>query len=124
VNAIDTGNAELIAGDVETSTTAIEQSTAHLYEARSARGPGVVWLAETSDPLWEAELGDRVLPQQSAGWGNAFRLPGAEGELDIAYPRTRPYLVWLIAFAIAWTVVIGAAFSRARVRQPPAGRHS
>jgi GT2 family glycosyltransferase len=124
VNAIDAGNAELIAGDVETSTSNIEQSTAHVYEAGGARGPGVAWLAETSDPLWEAELGDRVLPQQSAGWGNAFRLPDAAGKLDIAYPRTRPYVLWLIAFAIAWTVVIGAAFSRARVRQAPTGSRS
>ena len=53
-----------------------------------------------------------------AGWGNAFRVPAASGELDIAYPRTLPFLLWLIAFGIAWVVVIGGAFSSAR---PPVG---
>jgi hypothetical protein len=102
----------------------VEQQTAHAYEAPDVAGPGVAWLAETADPLWRAELDERDLAPQDAGWGNAFRLPEAEGELDIAYPRTGPYIAWLILFAIGWIVVIGGAFSRSRRPSARAGRRS
>lgn len=114
VRAIESGNTSLISGPVETPSATLEQRTAHAYETQDANGPGVAWLAETADSLWEAELGSRRIEQGDAGWGNAFRVPAASGELDIAYPRTLPFLLWLIAFGIAWVVVIGGAFSSAR----------
>jgi hypothetical protein len=120
VRAIDSGDPSLIASDVETPVSVVEQRTSYAYEAQTAAGPGVAWLAETSDPLWVAELEDEDLESVPAGWGNAFRLPDRSGELDIAFPRTRPFILWLIAFALAWAVVIGGAFAR----HPPHARRA
>jgi GT2 family glycosyltransferase len=119
VRAIDSGDPALIATEVETPSAIAEQRTSYAYETQNATGPGVAWLAETTDPLWIAELGDQDLQGVPAGWGNAFKLPDRSGELDIAYPRTGPFILWLIAFAVAWIVVIGGAFAR---HESPAAR--
>jgi hypothetical protein len=62
----------------------------------------------------------RELEPVDGGWANVFELPdGESGLLTIVHPRTRSDVVWLIAIALAWGVVVSAAFARV---QPPARR--
>ena len=74
-------------------------------------------LTETRDPGWEATVDGRELEPVDGGWANVFEVPGGEsGLLTIVYPRTRSDVVWLIVIALAWGVVVSAAF--ARVQSP------
>lgn len=85
------------------------------YVADLERGEGVVFLAEAYDPRWRGDLDGLPLERVKAGWGNGFALPpGGEGEgrLSISYPRSVEQSMALAALALAWIVIVGAAFSR------------
>ena len=72
----------------------------------------MVFLAETYDERWEAHMAGVELERTEAGWGNAFVLPGTDGQLSVIFPRSTAQLVWLLVLGLAWIVVVGAAFSR------------
>ena len=81
--------------------------------SKDVEGPGYAVLTETRDPGWEATVDGRELEPVDGGWANVFEVPGGEsGLLTIVYPRTRSDVVWLIAIALAWGVVVSAAFAR------------
>ena len=85
------------------------------YESRRVTGPGTLFLAESAHSGWEATVGGVRLARAEGGWGNAFTLPGsARGPLVVRFPREVSDVVWLILVALAWTVALGAAFSKAK----------
>ena len=97
----------------EIERTKAEQRSSSRFFAEHASGPGVVFLAETDDPRWEARLGDRDLRPIESLWGNAFEVPtNVAGELEINYPPTGAHYFWLIAVPLMWIVALGGAFSR------------
>jgi hypothetical protein len=104
--------------DVTSDTAGIErkvadQQSAAAYIEKSVTGPGYVFLAEQRSSGWEASVGDERLRRADGGWGNAFAIPkGARGDLFLRYGRRTASLLLVIAIALAWIVVIGAAFSR------------
>lgn len=97
--------------------------SASRYAAARVAGPGTLFVAESADPRWEATVGGARLQRTDGGWGNAFTVPdSARGPLVVRFPREVSDLVWLIVIALAWIVLLGAAFSRAkRVPGRPAG---
>jgi GT2 family glycosyltransferase len=100
---------------------ALDQRSAHLYVAQNVSGGGVAYLAEAADEGWTGELGDEPLEKVAGGWGNAFELPAAEGELRVEFPMSVRHVVWLIVIALVWVAAVGAAFpsrrsTRERVR--------
>ncbi|HEX2049720.1 MAG TPA: glycosyltransferase family 2 protein [Actinomycetota bacterium] len=102
--------------------TSFAQRAAHTYVSEDGvDGPAVAYLAESHDGRWRASAGDDPLPRAGDGaWGNAFDVPAdADGRVEIVFPRSRSFVVWLVVMALAWIVVVGAAFSRGR---PPATR--
>ncbi|MDP9069407.1 MAG: glycosyltransferase [Actinomycetota bacterium] len=85
------------------------------YLADLERGEGVVFLAESHDPRWQGDLDGLPLERVDAGWGNGFALPeggGGEGVLSISYRRSVSETAALGVLALAWIVIVGAAFSR------------
>ena len=115
VGALQAEDPGLTAGNTEIERTSAEQLAVHNYRARRASGPGTVFLAESRDDGWKATIDGEDLPPIAAGWGNGFEMgPTDRGELRVYYPRTLTRTLWLIAIALAWIVVIGAAFSRRR----------
>jgi hypothetical protein len=100
-------------GEIERAIA--QQQDPALYSSANVSGPGVVFLAETSDEGWRAEIGGQSLADVESEWGNSFQAPGsAEGPLEIVYPRDGGDLTWLVVVPLAWIVAIGAAFSRRR----------
>ena len=95
------------------------------YTAENVVGPGVLFLAESSHPGWEATIGDVPLERAEGGWGNAFSVPGSlKGPLAVHFPREISDLMWLLLSVLAWIVILGAAFSRARRIPARAGGRS
>lgn len=117
------GGALAPAGDAEAPEEAtFQQRAAHTYvSGEPVEGPAVAYLAESSDPRWRATAGDERLDRTAAAaWGNAFEVPAGEPErVQITFPRTRSFVVWLAVMTLAWVVAVGAAFSRGR---PPPRR--
>ena len=115
VRALEEDDPALTSRSVEIERARAEQTTPSRFEEENVGGPGVVFLAETSDPGWTAELGDTPLQRTAGGWGNAFEVPTAvEGRLVVDYPRTLVDILWLLIVPLAWIVAVGAAFSRRR----------
>jgi hypothetical protein len=110
VRVLATGDSSLAAGPpAETIAEAARRSTS-AYTAPQARGPGIVWLAETRDGGWRASVDGVALARAGGGWGNAFSLPAdADGRLSVEYRRSASDVAWLVGFALLWIVVLGAA---------------
>jgi GT2 family glycosyltransferase len=78
-------------------------------------GPGTIFLAEARDSGWEASFGGSQLEPVPGGWGNAFKAPSeAAGPIEVVHPLTLEQVLIYIVSALAWVVVVGAAFSRRR----------
>jgi GT2 family glycosyltransferase len=105
----------LAAGPTAEGDAVAVRRSATTYAAPHAVGPGALWLSETRDPRWRAMLDGRALARTDAGWGNAFELPaGLEGRLQISYERAPGDVAWLVGFAVAWVVALGAAVAGVR----------
>lgn len=115
VRGLDRSDASVTSESSEIERGDAQQKAPSVFVAEHANGPGVVFLAETSDPRWRARVGDRDLEQIDGGWGNAFDVPQAvEGDLEIRYPRAVSDYLWLILVPLMWVVAIGGAFSKRR----------
>jgi GT2 family glycosyltransferase len=90
------------------------QDSPSRYTVPKTPASGVVFLAESHDDGWIATSGGFEQPRTDGGWGNAFDFASiTPGEpLLIRYGRSVSQVVWLVAIALAWVVVLGAAFSR------------
>ena len=120
VQVLATGDSSLAAGPPAEATADASRRSPSEYAAADARGPGVVWLAETRDPGWRASVDSVALTRSSGGWGNAFSLPpDAAGHLSITYRRSASDVAWLLGFGLLWTVVLGAAVGG--IRRPAPG---
>ena len=85
------------------------------FTARRVAGPGTLFLAEASDPRWEATVGGAPLARTDGGWANAFEVPDSAADaLVVRFPREVSDVVWLVVIVLAWIVLLGAAFSRAK----------
>lgn len=114
VSAIDQRDPSNIAAALPPPRENAEQVTSSRFRADLESGGGVVFLAETYDPRWEARMSGVELDRTDAGWGNAFELPAGGGQLSVTFPRSTAQLSWLLVLALAWIVVVGAAFSRSQ----------
>lgn len=111
--AVEAGDPSLAAGLERIDQAVLTQLSGTAYSADAVKGPGVVWLAETSSPGWEATLGGSSLERADGGWGNAFELPaGAGGALTLTHDRMLWDDLWPAASVVAWLFVLGAAFPR------------
>ena len=119
VNAIDARDPSNIAAALPPPRENAEQVNSSRFRAELEQGSGVVFLAESYDERWEAHLSGEQLERTDAGWGNAFELPSNGGQLLLTFPRSTAQIIWLMVLALAWIVVVGAAFSRS---QRPKGR--
>jgi hypothetical protein len=117
LEAIERGDPALARGSFQAGRDQALHESASRYVAEDVDGPGYAVLTEARDPGWEATLDGRELEPVDGGWASVFELPSGEsGLLTIVHPRTRSDVVWLIAIALAWGVVVSAAF--ARVQSP------
>jgi hypothetical protein len=115
VRGLGQEDASIASASEEIQRGPAEQRSPSLFVAAHASGPGIVFLAETHDEGWTAKVGGSDLEQVAGGWGNAFQVPaGAEGELEIRYPRGLSDYLWLVLVPLMWIVAIGGAFSRRR----------
>lgn len=118
VRALDARDPSLTAGEPEIERHDVSQAGSSSFRLTDASGPGVVYLAENSNPGWRATLDGADIERDDGGWGNAWSIPAkVGGDLKVSYPRATSSLLWLLYFGLIWIVVLGAAFSR---RRPPA----
>jgi GT2 family glycosyltransferase len=119
VAALEEADPSVIAGAPEPTASRIERRSASSYWDPDAGGPGAVFLAETRNSGWHAELGGRSLERTEAGWGNGFQVPAAAaGSLELTYQRSVGDVAWLVVVVLLWIFIAGAAFpgrSRGRV---------
>ena len=116
VSAIDERDPSNIAAALPPPRENAEQVNSSRFRAELEQGAGVVFLAESYDERWRAHLAGEELERVDAGWGNAFELPSNGGQLLLSFPRSTAQVVWLVMLALAWVIVIGAAFSRTQRR--------
>ncbi|MGH2818163.1 MAG: glycosyltransferase [Actinomycetota bacterium] len=120
LEAIERGDPVLARGGFQAERSEAVQESASEYVAEDVGGPGFAVLAERQEPGWEATVDGGELESVDGGWANVFEIPSGEsGRLTIAHPRTVSDIAWLVAIALAWGVVVSAAFARA---QSPARR--
>jgi hypothetical protein len=120
LEAIERGDPALARGGFQEGRDEVVQESASMYVATDVEGPGYAVLTETRDPGWEATVDGRELEPVDGGWANVFEIPGgSSGRLTIAHPKTPSDVLWLIAIALAWGIVVSAAFARV---QSPARR--
>jgi hypothetical protein len=121
LEAIERGDPALAGdGDLAAGRDEAVQESASKYVSDAVEGPSYAVLTERRDPGWDASVEGSDLEAVDGGWANVFEIPGdASGRLTIAYPRTASDVVWLVAIALAWGVVVSAAFARV---QTPARR--
>jgi GT2 family glycosyltransferase len=113
LEAISRGDPVLARGGFQAERREAVQESASEYVAEDVDGPSFAVLAEKQDPGWEATLDGDELEPVDGGWANVFEIPGGEsGRLTIAHPRTVSDIAWLVAVALAWGVVVSAAFAR------------
>ena len=91
----------------------VELASGVIGARTSVSGPGVVRLAERSDPHWIATLNGKRLSaaEPTNGWGQAFSVPEA-GEVTLSY-YSPLILAWKIACAVG-AVILLAALLRGR----------
>lgn len=112
VAAVEAEDARLLTNDGASESRPATAAGATEYVLPAVRGPGVVWLAESANPVWKAEVGNRPLRRIGPSWGNAFDVPdGVSGPLGVEVAAPASHELWLIELALAWVVVVGAAFS-------------
>lgn len=112
VQALERDDPVISAGG-EIERTDLAQGSPSAYAAGDVSGPGVAFLAENEHPGWEASIDGIRIERTSSGWGNAFEIPADKaGRLSVSFPRTTDHIVWLVGVALAWTIVVGASFSR------------
>jgi GT2 family glycosyltransferase len=115
VRALDEDDATVTSAGPAIERKILNQRAPGSYHSSAASGPGFVFVAESNDPAWRAELAGRSLDRTPADWGNAFQLPAAtEGPISVSYPVRIGHVLWLLTAAFAWIVVVGASFSRRR----------
>lgn len=114
VRAIDQRDPSNIAAALPPPRENAEQVNSSRFRAELEQGSGVVFLAESYDERWEARLAGEELERTDAGWGNAFELPSNGGQLLLTFPRSTAQIIWMLVLALAWIVVVGAAFSRSQ----------
>jgi len=115
VRALDEVDATLTPESSEIERRVLNQRAPGSYASSAASGPGVAFVAESHHPGWIGRLAGRELERETSVWGNAFALPPAtEGAITVSYPVRVGHVLWLIAVALAWTVAVGASFSRRR----------
>lgn len=113
VRALERDDPALTSAGAQIERTALSQDSPSAYAADDVSGPGIAFLAENDHPEWTASVDGVDLERTSSGWGNAFDIPADEaGRLSVSFPRTTDHMVWLVAVALAWIVVVGASFSR------------
>ncbi len=113
VAAIDSRDPAVITGDVPATREDAEQVTSARYEADVEQGAGLLFLAEAEHVGWRATVAGEPLERAEGGWGNAFELPaGQQGRLVVSFPHRNARTAVLFVLALAWIVVVGAAFSR------------
>lgn len=114
VSADDPG---ITTAEPEVPLDALSQRSSSNYVDRSVPGSGVVFVAEERDEGWQARFAGEDLHRAEGGWGNAFELAGGsrQGRLEVTYPRSLTRSLGLLLVALAWVVVLGAAFSRRRI---------
>jgi GT2 family glycosyltransferase len=112
IAAIDERDPSNITSDIAPPRENASQVSSSRYRADVEEGEGVVFLAEAFDERWSATIDGQVLEREEGGWGNAFELSGAGGELVIRYPADPSMIAWLAGLALAWVIIVGAAFSR------------
>lgn len=119
VDAIDEEDPIAFTRNREVEITALTQRGASEYAADSIVSPGTVFLAESKDEGWQAEIDGETLKAIDGGWGNAFEVPeGRRGDMVVAYPRPLSSYIWLFGVFLAWIVVVGSSFSRRKQPEP------
>jgi hypothetical protein len=114
VTALATGDPAVGAEAEERPRSVLERRNAATYEGAVEGPPGVVWLAESADRGWSASADERPLDRRAGGWGNAFALgDGADGRVRVFFEEPGSQVLMLLVLVLAWTVVVGAAASKA-----------
>jgi hypothetical protein len=118
VEAIEEVDTSKIPSRLPVALAQVEQKSASRYEAAGPPAGGTVYLAESHHSGWNSNAGDDA----DGGWGNAWRYDAAPETLTLRYPRPLGSYIWLFAIALAWIVVVGAAFSRRSRTRTGSGR--
>ena len=115
VRALDERDVRLTSGAPESSSADLVGASIGEYRLRGAGGPGVVFLAESSDPGWVATAGGEPLRRMEGEWGNAFALPaGAASPIVVHRDGSAAAMVLGLATVLVWGLAVGAAFPRRR----------
>ena len=120
VMALRAGNPALGAREAGPPRSFMRRMNSSTYEGRSAGAAGVLWLAESADRGWRASLGERPLRRAEGGWGNVFVVPEGEGDLRLSFGSPAWQGPLIVAVALAWVVVVGAAASKRTGLEPAA----
>lgn len=108
VEAIAKTDTSLIPAELPIGIAKVEQISPSRYVIDDPPASGTTFLAEAADDRWRSNAGRRV----EGGWANAWRFSAPGDALVLRFPRPLSGYVWLIGIALAWIVVLGAAFSR------------
>jgi GT2 family glycosyltransferase len=123
VHAVEERDPSLVPGTHPVRTFSAEPLSPSRFATERVAGPGVLFVAEAAHPGWEATIAGAPLQRAPGGWGNAFEVPqGVRGPLAVRFPRSPGDVAWLVLIALAWVVVLGAAFSRAKRVPARSGR--
>lgn len=117
LNAVQENDPLATTGERERELEKLQEKTSYSFADDEVRGPATVFIAEAQDDAWIATLDGEPLERVDGGWGNAFELPEASGELAVEAPRTLQTLFLQIAILLAWAVVLAASFPRKSVTQ-------
>lgn len=119
VDALDVNDPTLATGAPMPAIEQLRQSRAARFVSRDISTAGTVFVAESRDRRWQAEIDGEPLEMVDAGWGNAFTLPAADSSrLTVAYPSSWLLNLFLFVVFLAWVVTIGASFSKRRPAPP------
>ena len=108
LQAIEESDTSLIPAKLPVGIAQVEQRSPSRYVIDDPPAGGTVFLAESSDDRWTSNAGGKV----AAGWANAWRFEAARDALVLKFERPLSGYLWLFGIALAWIVVLGAAFSR------------
>ena len=116
VRAVEENDPSITAGLPEVEIDTLKQLSMSHYRDEETGASGVLFLAESADPGWKAELDGRPLEREEGGWANAWKVrqSSERASLEISYPRPLTDWFWFLFLALAWIVVLGASFSRKR----------
>ncbi len=112
LQAVNDNDPLIAAGDSGRELEQLQEETSYSYSDDEVRGPAKLFLAEAASDMWTATLDGAPLERIEGGWGNAFAIPDASGELDVAAPRTIGTIAMLVLVLLVWTIVLAASFPR------------